>query len=98
MVQGRKTNLTTLRSIFSHQRQIGGHQDQFLGYIIFACTGILFNHESPLRPERFVTHEIVSAACQIAKGSSEKLQLGNISIARDWICRCNVAYASAGQS
>lgn len=53
-------------------------------YGIFACTGILFNHESPLRPHRFVTRKIVSTACRIATGSGEKLKLGNISIARDW--------------
>jgi len=53
-------------------------------YNLFACTGILFNHESPLRPERFVTRKIIKTACRIAAGSSEKLQLGNISIARDW--------------
>jgi len=53
-------------------------------YNLFACTGILFNHESPLRPERFVTRKIISAACRIAAGSNETLQLGNISIARDW--------------
>ena len=53
-------------------------------YKLFACTGVLFNHESPLRPERFVTRKIVNAACRIARGSKEKLQLGNISIARDW--------------
>ncbi len=53
-------------------------------YSLFACTGILFNHESPLRPERFVTRKIVKAACRIAAGSKEKLHLGNISIARDW--------------
>lgn len=53
-------------------------------YKIFACTGILFNHESPLRPDRFVTQKIVKAACRIAKGSHEQLHLGNISIARDW--------------
>jgi GDPmannose 4,6-dehydratase len=53
-------------------------------YNLFACTGILFNHESPLRPERFVTQKIVKAACRIAAGSGEKLYLGNISIARDW--------------
>lgn len=53
-------------------------------YSLFACTGILFNHESPLRPERFVTKKIVTAACRIASGSPEKLHLGNISIARDW--------------
>jgi GDPmannose 4,6-dehydratase len=53
-------------------------------YNLHACTGILFNHESPLRPERFVTQKIISAARRIAAGSSEKLHLGNISIARDW--------------
>jgi GDPmannose 4,6-dehydratase len=53
-------------------------------YSLFACTGILFNHESPLRPERFVTRKIIASASRIASGSNEKLQLGNISIARDW--------------
>ncbi len=53
-------------------------------YSLFACTGVLFNHESPLRPERFVTRKIVNAACRIAKGSKEQLRLGNIAIARDW--------------
>ena len=53
-------------------------------YHLFACTGILFNHESPLRPERFVTQKIVKTACRIAAGSGEKLHLGNITIARDW--------------
>lgn len=53
-------------------------------YGLFACSGILFNHESPLRPERFVTQKIVTAACRIAQGSQEKLHLGNISIKRDW--------------
>ena len=53
-------------------------------YGLFACSGILFNHESPLRPERFVTKKIVAAASRIAAGSQEKLYLGNISIYRDW--------------
>ena len=53
-------------------------------YNLFACSGILFNHESPLRPERFVTQKIVSTVCKIAAGSSEKLHLGNISVQRDW--------------
>jgi GDPmannose 4,6-dehydratase len=53
-------------------------------YGLFACTGVLFNHESCLRPERFVTKKIVSAACRIAAGSTEKLHLGNIDIKRDW--------------
>ena len=53
-------------------------------YGLFGCTGILFNHESYLRPERFVTRKIVSAACRIAAGSNETLRLGDISIKRDW--------------
>lgn len=53
-------------------------------YGLYACTGILFNHESPLRPERFVTQKIVRAAARICRGSVEKLQLGNIDIRRDW--------------
>jgi len=53
-------------------------------YGLFGCTGILFNHESHLRPERFVTRKIVSAACRIAAGSNEMLHLGDISIKRDW--------------
>lgn len=53
-------------------------------YGMFACTGILFNHESPLRQERFVTRKIVSAACRIARGSAETLSLGNMAVSRDW--------------
>jgi GDPmannose 4,6-dehydratase len=53
-------------------------------YHIFACSGILFNHESPLRPERFVTQKIVRSAYRIAQGKQKKLQLGNIEIQRDW--------------
>jgi GDPmannose 4,6-dehydratase len=53
-------------------------------YGLYACSGILFNHESPLRPERFVTQKIVRAACRIANGTREKLELGNLDIERDW--------------
>ncbi|MFA7269027.1 MAG: GDP-mannose 4,6-dehydratase [Sterolibacterium sp.] len=53
-------------------------------YNLYACSGILFNHESPQRPARFVTKKIVTSACQIAAGSGQKLQLGNIHIQRDW--------------
>lgn len=53
-------------------------------YGLFACTGILFNHESCLRPERFVTRKIVESARRIAKGSKEILVLGNIKVTRDW--------------
>lgn len=53
-------------------------------YGIHACSGILFNHDSPLRPERFVTKKTVAAAVRIANGSTEKLTLGNTSVERDW--------------
>lgn len=53
-------------------------------YNLYACTGILFNHESPLRPERFVTRKIIAAASRIANASKEKLYLGNLEISRDW--------------
>lgn len=53
-------------------------------YGLFACTGILFNHESPLRPERFVTQKIIQAVKRISRGSKEKLKLGRLDIARDW--------------
>ena len=53
-------------------------------YQLHACTGILFNHESPLRPERYVTRKIVAAACRIADGNPETLILGNMDVARDW--------------
>lgn len=53
-------------------------------YGLYACTGILFNHESPLRPERFVTQKIIAGAAKIKTGELSKLQLGNLDISRDW--------------
>jgi GDPmannose 4,6-dehydratase len=53
-------------------------------YGLFACSGILFNHESPLRSERFVTKKVAGAAAAIAAGRQQKLQLGNLEISRDW--------------
>lgn len=53
-------------------------------YGLYCCNGILFNHESPLRPMRFVTRKIVSTACRIRAGASERLVLGRLEIARDW--------------
>lgn len=53
-------------------------------YSLFACNGILFNHESPLRPARYVTKKIIATACKIYRGSTEKLVLGNTNIQRDW--------------
>ena len=53
-------------------------------YNIFACNGILFNHESPIRGETFVTKKIVSALCKIYKNKQKKLFLGNLYAKRDW--------------
>jgi len=53
-------------------------------YKLYCATGVLFNHESPLRPARFVTKKIVSAAVRIKNGSAEMLQLGRTDIKRDW--------------
>ena len=53
-------------------------------YGLHASNGILFNHESPLRPARFVTRKIVTGACAIKRGEAKRLQLGNIDVSRDW--------------
>lgn len=53
-------------------------------YDLFACNGILFNHESPIRGETFVTRKITRAASKIALGLQDKLYLGNLSSKRDW--------------
>ena len=53
-------------------------------YNMFACNGILFNHESPLRGEAFVTRKITMAVCRIKKGVQEKLSIGNLDAKRDW--------------
>ena len=53
-------------------------------YGLHACSGLLFNHESPLRPERFVTQKIISGACRIAAGDRTPLRLGNLGVRRDW--------------
>jgi len=53
-------------------------------YNMFACNGILFNHESPLRGETFVTRKITKAVCRIKKGLQEKLSVGNLDAKRDW--------------
>lgn len=51
---------------------------------LFACVGILYNHESPLRDSHFVTRKITRAAAEIAAGRRDVLELGNLEIARDW--------------
>jgi GDPmannose 4,6-dehydratase len=53
-------------------------------YDIYACSGILFNHESPIRGETFVTRKITRAAARIALGLQDKLYLGNLNSKRDW--------------
>ena len=53
-------------------------------YDMFACNGILFNHESPIRGETFVTRKITRAACRIALGIQENFFLGNLDAKRDW--------------
>ena len=53
-------------------------------YNIFACNGILFNHESPVRGETFVTRKVVAALCKIKLGLQKKLYLGNLEAKRDW--------------
>jgi GDPmannose 4,6-dehydratase len=52
-------------------------------YDIFACTGILSNHDSPLRPMRYVTRKIIHAVASVAMGENTKLSLGNLNIERD---------------
>lgn len=51
---------------------------------LFAANGVLFNHESPLRPPRFVTRKIVEGALAISRGEGERLRLGRLDIERDW--------------
>jgi GDPmannose 4,6-dehydratase len=53
-------------------------------YDMFACSGILYNHESPLRPAHFVTRKISLGVAAIATGRADHLQLGSIDVARDW--------------
>jgi GDPmannose 4,6-dehydratase len=53
-------------------------------YGLFCCSGILFNHESPLRAEHFVTKKIISGACAIAQGEKDFIELGNLEVERDW--------------
>jgi GDPmannose 4,6-dehydratase len=53
-------------------------------YGMFACTGILANHESPLRPKRFVTQKIIDGVREIKAGRATRIQLGNLGIWRDW--------------
>ena len=53
-------------------------------YDLYACSGILFNHESPLRSDEFVTKKIINVSKQIKKNNKVKLRMGNIDVYRDW--------------
>ena len=66
--------------LFSHHMTINYRES----YDLFACSGILFNHESPLRGYEFVTKKIIRALTQIKNGSKQCLYLGNIEAQRDW--------------
>jgi GDPmannose 4,6-dehydratase len=61
--------------------QVVNHRE---AYGLFACSGILSNHESSRRPPHFVIRKIVKAAVAISQGSHERLTLGNVDIVRDW--------------
>jgi len=66
--------------LFAHWSTINYRES----YDIFACSGILFNHESPLRGKEFVTRKITDAVAQIKFGLKEYLELGNLDAKRDW--------------
>ena len=66
--------------VFSHQITVNYRE----AYNLFATNGILFNHESPLRGETFVTKKIVKALCRIKLKKQNKLFLGNLNSKRDW--------------
>ena len=66
--------------VFSHHMTINYRES----YGMFACSGILFNHESPRRPEQFVSRKITKAVARISLGLQDKLTLGNLDTKRDW--------------
>ena len=83
--QNEKTRMTpaspyACSKLFSHNLI----RNYRLGYNMFACSGILFNHESPRRGETFVTRKITKAAARIKLGLQDKLYLGNLDAKRDW--------------
>ena len=66
--------------MFAHHQTVNYRE----AYDLFACSGILFNHESPRRGENFVTRKITRAVARIREGLQEKLFLGNLDARRDW--------------
>ncbi len=61
--------------------QVGSYR---ASYGLYACTGVMFNHESPLRSQAYVTQKVIAAVGAIARGSHAKLHLGALDICRDW--------------
>ncbi|MCA9265231.1 MAG: GDP-mannose 4,6-dehydratase, partial [Planctomycetales bacterium] len=66
--------------VFAHYQTVNYRE----AYGMYACNGILFNHESPRRGETFVTRKITRAATRIREGLQDKLYLGNVDAKRDW--------------
>lgn len=88
-LDGRTADITTPFSPQSPYAAAKGQAFQLVeafrtDFGLFACTGILYNHESCLRPDRFVTRKIVKKALEIARGRCHELVLGDITIRRDW--------------
>lgn len=89
---GNSENISTETSTISPMSPYGSAKASSLYLVdsyrnsfgIFCSTGITFNHESPLRPDHFVTQKIIKTAFEISIGRKEKLSLGNIDIQRDW--------------
>jgi len=87
-INGRQTEDTPLLTaspygaakLYAH-RMIGNARDSFG---LFACSGILFNHESPIRGIEFVTRKVTDGVAQIVAGKSDKIKLGNLGSERDW--------------
>ena len=83
--QNEKTNFYprspyAISKLYAHWITVNYRQ----AYGIFACNGILFNHESPVRGETFVTRKIVIGLCKIKKNKQKKLIIGNLNAKRDW--------------
>ena len=76
----RPDNPYAVSKLFAHMTAVGYRES----YDLFAVNGILFNHESPLRPPHFVSRKISSGVARISQAPTEKLKLGNLRAVRDW--------------